>query len=153
MPKRNPQESSRNLERSRGKGEAMDTWALKREAQIPKWQDRIQACRGSGQPVEQWCRDNGISSKTYYRWEKYCLQIAAGTLKPSTPLYPRRTGHSLVKVNPQNLPLLPSAKTTSIQSTAPAELVIHCGCVSMDISPEMPVARIAELVTALNSHV
>ena len=131
----------------------MDTWALKREAQIPKWQERIQACRSSGQAVEKWCRDHGLSSKTYYRWEKYCLQIADGTLKPSTPLYPRRTEHSLVKINPQNLPILPSAKPTSIQSTAPAELVIRCGCVSMDISPEMPVARIAELVTALNSHV
>ena len=131
----------------------MDTWALKREAQIPKWQDRIQACRGSGQPVEQWCRDNGVSSKTYYRWEKYCLRIAEGTLKLSTPLYPRRTEHSLVKVNPQNLPTSTAAEAISVQHTVPAELVIRCGCVSMDISPQMPVARIAELVSALNSHV
>ena len=131
----------------------MDTWALKREARIPEWQDRIQACRSSGQPVEKWCRDNGVSSKTYYRWEKYCLRIADGTLKLSTPLYPKRTEHSLAKVDPQHLPVLTSAETTSVPHSAPAELVIHCGCVSMDISPEMPVAKIAELVTALNSHV
>ena len=129
----------------------MDTWAIKREAQIPKWQERIQACRGSGQSVEQWCQDNGVSSKTYYRWEKYCLQIAGGTLNPSTPLYPKRTEHCLIKVNPQNLPA--STETTSIQQNAPAELVIRCGCVSMDISPQMPVTRIADLVAALNSHV
>ena len=131
----------------------MDTWALKREAQIPKWQERIQACRSSGQSVEKWCRENGVSSKTYYRWEKYCLQIADGTLKPSTPLYPRRTEHSLVKVNPQNLPQLPSEKATSIQYSVPTELVIHYGCVSLDIDPRMSVTKIAELVAALNNHV
>ena len=131
----------------------MDTWALKREAQIPKWQERIQACRSSGQAVEKWCRENGVSSKTYYRWEKYCLQIADGTLRLSTPLYPRRTEHSLVKVNPQNLPISTSVEATSVQHSVPAELVIHYGCVSMDISPQMPVTRIAELVSALNSHV
>ena len=131
----------------------MDTWALKREAQIPMWQDRVQACRSSGQSVEQWCRENGISSKTYYRWEKYCLGIADGTVKPSTSLYPKRTEHSLVRVNPQRLSISTDAETISVQPNAPAELVIHCGCVSINISSQMPVAKIAELVSALNGNV
>ena len=57
----------------------------------------------------------------------------------------------MIKINPMTL----SNKEDSDSpiSTASAELVIHFGCVSMDISPQMSVSRIAELVFALDSHV
>jgi len=57
----------------------------------------------------------------------------------------------MIKIDPMTLSNMESSEVPI--STAPAELVIHCGCVSMDISSEMPVARIAELVAALNRHV
>lgn len=58
----------------------------------------------------------------------------------------------LIKITPDLLPSNQESQEYPV-STASAELVIRCGCVSMDISPQMPVAKIAELVSALNSHV
>ena len=111
----------------------MNAWDIKREMAIPIWQERIKACRASGMSIDLWCAANNISRKTYYRWEKLCIAKALQG----------KEGRIASNKDTQE----------STISTAPAELVIHCGCVSMDISPEMPVARIAELVAALNRHV
>jgi len=51
---------------------------------------------------------------------------------------------TIIKVVPEQLPSTGCLQETQI-STASAELVIHCGCVSMDINPQMSVAKIAEL--------
>ena len=39
-------------------------------ANLRVWSQRVAECRGSGMPVAQWCELNGISYKTYYRWQK-----------------------------------------------------------------------------------
>ena len=127
----------------------MNGWDIKREMAIPIWEDRIKACRASGMSIELWCAANNISRKTYYRWEKLCIAKALQSRQGSVAEV--RNENVMIKIDPMML----SNKEVSDSpiSTAPAELVIHCGCVSMDISPQMPVARIAELVSALNSHV
>jgi len=124
----------------------MNAWDIRRAAQIPMWRERIQKCRSSGLTVRRWCEENQVHIKTYYRWEKRCLEKATETICTE-----QQTG-TLTKITPE---LLPSNReeTESSSSNASAELVIRCGCVSMDISPQMPVAKIAELVSALNSHV
>ena len=127
----------------------MNGWDIKREMAIPIWEDRIRACRASGMSIELWCAANNISRKTYYRWEKLCI---ARTLQSRQEnVVEARNENTMIKIDPMTL----SNKEESDYpiSTASAELVIHCGCVSMDISPQMPVARIAELVSALNNHV
>ena len=128
----------------------MNGWDIKREMAIPIWQDRIKACRASGMSIDLWCAENNICRKTYYRWEKLCvaraLQGKEGRIAETC------NEHAMIKIDPTAL----SNNTEDSEhpiSTAPAELVIRCGCVSMDISPEMPVARIAELVAALNRYV
>ena len=129
----------------------MDIWDIKRETLIPFWQDRIRDCRASGLTVREWCAKNNVSRQTYYTWEKKCLTRAEQELvKKGTETTSH--GNALIKITPE---LLPSNKEVEecLVSTASAELVIRCGCVSMEISPQMPVARIAELVSALNSHV
>ncbi len=128
----------------------MNAWDIKREMAIPIWQERIKACRASGMSIDLWCAANNISRKTYYRWEKLCvaraLQGKEGRIAEGC------NEHTMIKIDPMTL----SNNKEDFErpkSTAPAELVIHCGCVSMDISPEMPITRIAELVAALNRHV
>lgn len=46
---------------------------LKHQAKVQKWGLAIQECRGSGMPVREWCRQHGITSTTYYRWEREVL--------------------------------------------------------------------------------
>ena len=128
----------------------MNAWDLKREAAIPMWQARIKACRSSGLSVREWCAANGIDRRTYYKWESLCLARASKNAASETSL--QIESRSMIKVNPAQLPSNAEMPIVPL-STAPAELVIRCGCVSMDISPQMPVTRIAELVSALNGHV
>ncbi len=123
----------------------MDVREICHTTRLTEWQERIRACRSSGKNVTTWCTENGISPKTYYRWERACLGEAA-----------KRLGYAgenqgLIKVNPNQLP----AVHTSCDETKSAgiECIIHCGQVSIEINSEMPVTRIADLVGALNSHV
>lgn len=34
------------------------------------WSERVQECRSSGKSVREWCRDKGLSEKTYYYWQR-----------------------------------------------------------------------------------
>lgn len=48
---------------------------LNRQEKIAVWSDRIAACRSSGISVRVWCEGNGISTVSYYKWQKklFCL--------------------------------------------------------------------------------
>jgi hypothetical protein len=53
---------------------------VKSEIRAAEWSEQIHACKNSGIPVLQWCRENGINLKTYYYHlrklrEKVCEQI------------------------------------------------------------------------------
>ena len=128
----------------------MNAWDIRREAAIPMWQARIKECRSSDLNVKEWCAANGIDRRTYYKWESLCLARASQAVTENAGTATRQ--HSMIQINPALLPSNVETPTVPV-SIASAELVIRYGCVSMDISPEMPVTRIAELVAALNSHV
>ena len=34
------------------------------------WSERVQEYRSSGKSVREWCRDRGLSEKTYYYWQR-----------------------------------------------------------------------------------
>ena len=37
---------------------------------VQLWAERIAECRSSGKSVRAWCRENEISEKTYYYWQR-----------------------------------------------------------------------------------
>ena len=41
---------------------------------VQMWAERIAECRGSGKSVRAWCKENGISEKTYYYWQRRLYQ-------------------------------------------------------------------------------
>ena len=41
------------------------------------WNERITACRNSGMTVRDWCRENGVSPGSYYRWQRRIYELAA----------------------------------------------------------------------------
>lgn len=55
---------------------AKELQTLNRENTIAVWAERIAACRNSEQSVAQWCKANGISIQTYYRWQKRLFTMA-----------------------------------------------------------------------------
>ena len=45
---------------------------------LAQWNERITACRSSGQTVKGWCRENGISPSSYYHWQRRLNEQSAG---------------------------------------------------------------------------
>lgn len=58
---------------------------LKHEAKKQEWSMSIQECRGSGLSVSEWCRQRGVTTATYYRWERELLTgVRRNGAPPST---------------------------------------------------------------------
>ena len=51
--------------------------AMNRQEKQALWCERVAACRQSGLSVQQWCRENDISPKTYYAWQRRLFDLAA----------------------------------------------------------------------------
>ena len=52
---------------------------LNRQEKAAVWSERIAACRSSGISVRAWCEGNGISTASYYKWQKKRFRLAAQT--------------------------------------------------------------------------
>ena len=52
---------------------------LNRQEKVAVWSERIAACRSSGISVRDWCEGNGISTASYYKWQKKLFCLAAQT--------------------------------------------------------------------------
>ena len=48
------------------------------EAKYTQWQNEIEKWHESGEPITEWCREMGISKKTFYRW-----RVKLGDVKPA----------------------------------------------------------------------
>jgi len=44
----------------------MEISEAKRYVRLREWAAMIQACKASGQNIKDWCKENGICTKTYY---------------------------------------------------------------------------------------
>lgn len=51
--------------------------ALTLQEKIAVWSERIADCRSSGIGVKAWCEGNGVSSSSYYKWQKKLFFLAA----------------------------------------------------------------------------
>ena len=46
---------------------------------VQLWAERIAECRSSGKSVRAWCRENEISEKTYYYWQRRLYEQMVST--------------------------------------------------------------------------
>ena len=44
------------------------------QQRLVEWSRRVEACRSSGLPVGQWCRENGIAVSNYFSRQKKMFQ-------------------------------------------------------------------------------
>ncbi|MDY3954655.1 MAG: hypothetical protein SOY83_04130, partial [Anaerovoracaceae bacterium] len=47
---------------------------LNSQNKLSLWAGRISECRSSGMTARAWCRENGLSEKTYYYWQRRLFQ-------------------------------------------------------------------------------
>ena len=107
---------------------------LKHEAKKQEWSMSIQECRGSGLSVSEWCRQRGVTTATYYRWER---ELLTGVWKNGAP---------------------PSTAVTFAELPAPKQVscnvaercaTLHIGSASLDIYPGCDAEQLRLLVELL----
>ena len=49
---------------------------VNQQRKLSEWAERVSACRSSGLSVKTWCRENGISEQTYYKWQRRLYELA-----------------------------------------------------------------------------
>ena len=95
---------------------------LKHDAKKQEWSMAIQECRGSGLSVSEWCRQRGVTTTTYYRWERELLTgVQRNGILPSTAVTfaelpaPKEVSHNV-------------AERTATLHIGNASLGIYSGC-------------------------
>ena len=77
----------------------MGVQELKHEAKLREWTEKVTECRMSGKGVRIWCAEKGVSTKTYYHWEKLVVMKAAQQHMLPAPAQ----GGTLVRIEPEML--------------------------------------------------
>ena len=107
---------------------------LKHEAKKQEWSMSIQECRGSGLSVSEWCRQRGVTTATYYRWERELLTAADQAPCSAVPAV--------------TFAELPAPKQVSC-NVAERCATLHIGSASLDIYPGCDTEQLKMLVELL----
>ena len=51
---------------------------LNEQNKLAVWAERVTECRNSGQSVLAWCKEHGICSQTYYKWQNWLFTMVEG---------------------------------------------------------------------------
>ena len=86
---------------------------VNQQRKLSEWAERVSACRNSGLTVKAWCRENGVSEQTYYKWQRRLYELAQ---------HPQET--RFAEVTPQALNRSGIAVTVQLGGV---ELAIHNG--------------------------
>lgn len=127
-------------------GVARETIRLRVARTREEWQALIDAQAASGQGVEAYCRQHGITTSCFYRWRRF-LSGASGAATPWAGQKKRRSsgpvGFAQVKVVEDRPPVPASAEPMRLRLAGGRELVL---------AASMPTARVAELLLALETR-
>ena len=94
----------------------------------------IQECRGNGLSVSEWCRQRGVTTATYYRWERELLTAADQAPRSAVPAV--------------TFAELAAPKQASC-NVAERSATLHIGNASLDIYPGCDTEQLKMLVELL----
>lgn len=93
------------------------------EMRLMKWTAIIKECRNSGMTVAAWCRENNISNKSFYYWQRKIRTKVFDNVKESTIS------------NKTNFVQLPAPIDSSIGTPSfKADMVLHVGNNVLELS-------------------
>lgn len=108
---------------------------LKHQANLQRWAEAIQECRSSGVSVKAWCETQGITTTTYYRWERAVLSKVDGLQQAAA------------RVSFAELPAPAQMQRTVVQQVA----TLRYREVSLDVYAGMDAETMQILMTALRT--
>jgi hypothetical protein len=96
---------------------------LNEQNKLAVWAERVTECRNSGQSVLAWCKEHGICSQTYYKWQKrlftmaeaqHEVQFAEVTPIAEAPLSPQAT--ISIRIAGATVDIHSGADTTTVET-------------------------------------
>jgi len=63
----------------------MDTKAMATQVRLSHWAGIMRERTESGRNIRSWCREKGISEKTYYYWQRKLRKAACGQFAETKP--------------------------------------------------------------------
>lgn len=75
---------------------------VNQQRKLSEWAERVSACRNSGLSVKTWCRENGVSEQTYYKWQRRLYELAQERQENRfTEITPQRISNNGIAVTVQ----------------------------------------------------
>ena len=99
--------------------------AVKKQVRLENWASEVESCTTSGLTVQQWCRENGMSPKTYY----YHL---------------RKVRESIIESEPVIVPL--NNKVVSSE-----KIEISDGEIKISLPPDMNIEALSAVIRVLKN--
>lgn len=90
---------------------------MAKQERLESWTARITACRSSGMTVREWCRENGLSEKAYYYWQRRLFD---------TPSQQKAVQPTFTEITPSTMHRLDSSVAVTVRISG-AEADIHTG--------------------------
>ena len=101
------------------------------EIRYKQWKQIISNCLASGQTKKQWCRDNGVSEKSFYNWQRILRNESYIELQHSAQIVPVRQAQEL----PTALVELKDVSKNSITTGVfRPDIIIRKGQICLEIS-------------------
>ena len=112
------------------------------EMRMEHWKQIITQCqsRPEGQSAKQWMRENGISDKSYYYWQRRIRQEAYAEIKSASPLaavptHPTNDEISFAEITPK---VQPEPNRESVEKPDAIIKTANCSiAISNSISPRL----------------
>ncbi len=81
---------------------------LNEQNKLAIWAERVTECRNSGQSVLAWCKEHGICSQTYYKWQKRLFSVGKTAIvnvdPPPSPLQRKQGRPEILLTGPHLFP-------------------------------------------------
>ena len=119
----------------------MTVLEVKHQGKLKAWQERVMECRSSGEPVKTWCREQGISVTTYYRWEREIFGRVGREKGAAVPIAAR--GPVFAEV--------PAVQAGYRGSGTEPKIMVHAGGMTVDIYTGADREMIETVIEALKS--
>ena len=124
----------------------MNAQEATQEYRMNEWIKIIRECRGSGQNVTTWCKNNDIRTNRYYYWLRKVRTAACNAL-PST-----NSQEQIVPLDVSTESLSKSIDSAYAYSeTSQADIIIHIGSAVLEIHNSASISLIENTIRVLQN--
>ena len=73
--------------------------AVKQQVRLENWAAEVESCAASGLTVQQWCKENGMSPKTYYYHLRKVRESVIESAPAIVPLNDKVVSHEKIEIS------------------------------------------------------